>query len=968
MVILSCPTDARLVQLVLGGISEQEAAALEKHVLECAHCMGKLQNQLKAHETDVDAQGGETLPHDIASGAVVDRLINDVIALHPEEPPEPELRLGKTPANESPSLVAKTPIDSSVSGSDDSSCDDAVAGPKYSEELTDFLAPPQAADEIGRLGAYRILSILGRGGMGVVFRAQDVHLERVVALKAMLPSLASIPSAKERFFREAKAAAALRHPHVVTIFQVGEDRGAPFLVMEFLEGELLDDRIKREPQLSVLEVLRIGKEIADGLEAAHERGLIHRDIKPGNIWLEGTKGHVKILDFGLARAVAGQTKLTQSGTIIGTPAYMAPEQTRGEKVDHRCDLFSLGSVLYRMGTGEMAFKGRDTIAIFRSLALDVPPPPVSLNPRLPTEFSDLVMQLLAKLPEQRPASCRLVSDALHAMMRRSSRPGAKTKPQTAEVPMATAVETTSADPWQGIDDATSPPEPNTAAAASPETAPLRRSRGRRTLVALALSLLLLAGGGFAAYTLYLESKNGKLLVEVDGNAAVLFQNGEILISDADGRLRYTLKPGEHAKNMPPGAYTVAVASADGVRLDTEKFEMTKDGKVVLRVTALPPPRDKKAPVQVAPVEDPDRRAAEYVLSIGGMVRVNEEIQNLSAAAQLPKEPFRLVAVMLQYNPHVTDAGLACFKNCRNLTYLNVSATAASDEGLVFFKDCKTFTVLELGGTSMSDAGLAYFKNCRNLEIISVARTNITDAGLMHIKDCKNLIWLYLNETKVTDAGLTNFTDCKNLEILSFAMTKVTDTGLAIFKDCRNLKDLFLDSTGITDATLLNFQHGKNLRIISVNDTDVTDAGLAHLKERRHLEGIHVGGTKVTDAGLAYLEDFKYLEEVSVGETKVSDKGIALLRECKNLRVLSVRRTVVTDTGLAVLKDKKKLTTLDLYGTHVTDVGTAILKDCKSLKALDLRKTEVTSGAIDELTMRLPQCQIEWDGGVVEPKK
>src|SRR5262249_27717391 len=155
-----------------------------------------------------------------------------------------------------------------------------------------------------------------------------------------------------RFLREARAVAALKHHHIVTIYQVGEDRGVPFLAMEFLEGEPLDARLQRETRLAVPEVLRIGREIAEGLAAAHERGLIHRGIKPANVWLEGEKGVAKLLDFGLARSAGDGTQLTTAGAIVGTPAYMAPEQATGGGVDARCDLFSLGCVLYRLCTGE----------------------------------------------------------------------------------------------------------------------------------------------------------------------------------------------------------------------------------------------------------------------------------------------------------------------------------------------------------------------------------------------------------------------------------------------------------------------------------------------------------------------------------------------------------------------------------------------------------------------------------------
>src|SRR5262249_28431107 len=171
----------------------------------------------------------------------------------------------------------------------------ATAQPGNTEfdEFCAFLAPPQAADELGRLGPYRVLKVLGAGGIGVFFWAEDPQLQRPVALKAMLPGLAANEAARQRFLREARAAASIRHEHIISIYHVGEDRGLPFLAMEFLEGESLADRVKRATKLPLPEVLRIGREVAEGLEAAHEKGLIHRDIKPSNVWLEGKRGRVK---------------------------------------------------------------------------------------------------------------------------------------------------------------------------------------------------------------------------------------------------------------------------------------------------------------------------------------------------------------------------------------------------------------------------------------------------------------------------------------------------------------------------------------------------------------------------------------------------------------------------------------------------------------------------------------------------
>ena len=256
--------------------------------------------------------------------------------------------------------------------------------PEMIVEDTVWLAPAQQPDEIGRLGGYRVLKELGRGGMGAVYQAEDPKLKRLVALKVMLPRLAADASARRRFLREAQAMAAVHHDHVVTIYQVEEDNGVPFLAMEFLQGMPLDKWLKDGRKPNLAQILRMGREIAEGLAAAHARGLIHRDVKPGNIWLDSDhKGRVKILDFGLVRVGTDDVHLTHSGAIVGTPAYMSPEQGAGQKVDARTDLFSLGCILYRFCTGAMPFAGDTTMALLTALAIADPKPVRELNPDTP---------------------------------------------------------------------------------------------------------------------------------------------------------------------------------------------------------------------------------------------------------------------------------------------------------------------------------------------------------------------------------------------------------------------------------------------------------------------------------------------------------------------------------------------------------------------------------------------------------
>jgi urea ABC transporter urea binding protein len=296
--------------------------------------------------------------------------------------------------------------------------------PETTPSYAGLLSAPMGPDELGWLAHYRVLKVLGQGGMGVVFQAEDSHLQRVVALKVIKHEFAGNSVARERFLREARACAALKDDHVVTIYQVGQDRDIPFLAMEFLAGQSLEDRIALGEPLPLPEALRIGREIGAGLASAHGHGLIHRDIKPANIWLEAPSGRVKILDFGLARAGGARSDLTQTGRVVGTPEFMSPEQARGEELDPRSDLFSLGAVLYALCTGQKPFQGTTVMAVLTALAVKTPTPVRSLNPNVPPALADLVDRLLEKDPAKRLASAAEVRDMLAAIAAGSDSPAA----------------------------------------------------------------------------------------------------------------------------------------------------------------------------------------------------------------------------------------------------------------------------------------------------------------------------------------------------------------------------------------------------------------------------------------------------------------------------------------------------------------------------------------------------------------
>jgi len=275
----------------------------------------------------------------------------------------------------------------------------------------DFLEPSAKPGSLGRLGPYEVLEVVGRGGFGVVLRAFDEKLHRVVAIKALTPALAGSAAARQRFVREARAGAAVTHENVVAIYAVEDAGRVPYLVMQFVEGRTLQEKLDGTGPLPLPETLRIGLQVAEGLAAAHKQGLVHRDIKPGNILLENGVERVKITDFGLARAV-DDASLTQSGQVAGTPAYMSPEQAAGEKVEYRSDLFSLGSVLYSMCAGRAPFRAESALAVLRRVCDDTPRPLREVNPAVPEWLEGLVAKLQAKKPADRFATAGEVATIL----------------------------------------------------------------------------------------------------------------------------------------------------------------------------------------------------------------------------------------------------------------------------------------------------------------------------------------------------------------------------------------------------------------------------------------------------------------------------------------------------------------------------------------------------------------------------
>lgn len=531
-----CPPAEQLQQLLLGRLAAPDVERWAAHLDVCPRCAAAAAS-LNARDTLTDSLNGQT-SSDWLHDPVLTRLLEQVSAI--------------------------------VSQPGESSQASAAAPENYRE----VLSPSEQPDEMGRLGPYRVLGILGTGGMGVVFEAEEVALGRRVALKIINPRLAADPDIRARFLREARAVAAIEDERIVAIHRVDEFEGVLYIAMQRLHGHSLEQHLWNvedatgQRTLATDEALQIAYETARGLASAHARGLIHRDIKPGNIFLKraadprpadagvssgvGARGmpaagsrvefSVKLLDFGLARLVHEEAMLTRPGSAAGTPAYAAPEQFTGAVINPRIDLFSLGCVLYRMLTGRMPFlPGR--YGTLSPAGDDGPIPPHELNHDVPVELSALALELLQRDPSRRPVSADVVAERLAEILRAFHKRG-------------------------------------TARQASASRRTLQIVGALVTSI-IAASLLVLS---------FFQTERGDFVIETVGPdvTSVVERKGGVTVHDRRLGRKFVFSAGKHA--LPTGDYEVEVTDADsGLDVSPRRFKIQRGVETTVSVSLRPRP-------------------------------------------------------------------------------------------------------------------------------------------------------------------------------------------------------------------------------------------------------------------------------------------------------------------------------------------------------------------------------------------
>lgn len=380
---IPCLTAPQIHALQLDQLSPEEVSRIEDHVGGCSRCQGLLDNSA--------ADASEWC--DLRASLTPEPAIDDATWLRSEDEEE---------SNDTTSL----------------------------DQILKMLGPTDDPRMLGRIGPYEIVGVLGQGGMGVVFKGYESALNRYVAIKLLLPHLATTGAARKRFAREAQAAAAVVDDHVMAIHGVAEWQGVPYLVMPFTRGVTLQKRLTEQGPFEIREILRIGMQAAAGLAAAHAQGLVHRDVKPANMLLAEGVERVTLVDFGLARTI-DDASLTQTGFLAGTPQYMSPEQARSEPIDARSDLFSLGSVLYAICTGRAPFRSETSYGVLRQITDSEPTPIRDLNPDVPDWLCRIVERLMAKQPAERFSSASEVSQLLAGCLAHVQNPGSSPLPKEA---------------------------------------------------------------------------------------------------------------------------------------------------------------------------------------------------------------------------------------------------------------------------------------------------------------------------------------------------------------------------------------------------------------------------------------------------------------------------------------------------------------------------------------------------------
>ncbi len=675
-----------------------------------------------------------------------------------------------------------------------------------------FFEPSSAPNSLGRLDHYEILEVVGQGGMGVVLRAKDTKLQRNVAIKVLASAMSVSPKARKWFKREAQTAAAVRDDHVVAIHAVVDDAPLPYLVMEYIEGRNLADLLREHGPMRIDEALRIGHQVARGLDAAHQKGLIHRDVKPANILLEFGTQRVKLTDFGLARAV-DDASLSQNELVAGTPMYMAPEQASSSSVDHRADLFSLGSVLYEMCAGRPAFGASTSLASMKRVCEEDAESIDLLRPDIPPALRDLIQRLHAKHVDDRPSTAAEVANCIFeiqqalqqnndgVVLNRFHGAGEQRADELSQP--VRAISHRQAWGWGDLPIVT---------------------QGPWLRLALAVTVILTgfglseAGGLTQVHSTvirFLSNGDGVLVVEADDpEVSVTVDGTDVVITGA----------GPREIRLKPGSYRVQ-ARKDGRLVGQELINVTRDGRRVVRLSSEPTPHqldaevwaehfrslpvDEQGPALIARLKalNPnfDGNVA-YVVRDGAIVKLRfvtddvTDISPLSAVSKLEE---------LDCNGNFFRKGkLSDLSPLRGLPLKRLNCNSTRVDSLEALRGMP-LTTLIAGETRLAD--LSPLKGMK-LESLTLQRTEVVDLSPLRGMPIRHLDLFWAQ-------GIKDLRPLEGMPLVYLNLTALWVPDLNSLREMKTLNGLVLESVPVTDLSPLK---GLSIKVLCIRGVRAAD--------------------------------------------------------------------------------------------------------------------------------------------------
>lgn len=698
-----------------------------------------------------------------------------------------------------------------------------------------FLSPPKANWQLGTLANYAIIKLLGRGGMGLVFEAVDLNQLQPVAIKVLGPHLSHLESARSRFRREAQTISKLSHVNIVGLIDAGEVGSVMYLVTRLLEGASFEKLIAAKGMLPLRQIDQFGRQMLHALVHAHNCGIIHRDLKPSNIFIEQhtdrqSEFRVCILDFGLAKILQKTDSLvTEQGALIGTPAYMAPEQMRGLPAEARSDLFSLGAILYEITTGVRPFAGADTLAIMANVATIQPTAPHELRPEIPLSLSQLIMQLLVKEPTLRPQSAQLVLEK-----------------------------------WEAIFS-----EPKESSLAIKKTSlPLKLLGNYPSLLMVVALLLIGVFTYFAGGTILRFSTNrGQLIVQIeDPEVEIRVRKNDLVVHDWSTKRKFTLSVGDG---------TIEVMGDHGKLFASREFELKRGATTIVSV---------QFERSDAPRIDSVRELIEMIIAQHGEVKLSSnDADFIKEGDPLPESITGLHWIWWDNpNREGIDALLNLATTLDSLPeILYIGGSALNDADLDRLSKSRIgagINSLSLRESNLSKQSLAPLSRLPKLKFLSVECGQVNDEWLVEIAKLSNLTGLGVPEASVTNEGLAALRSLK-LEVLNLHNCRnVSSAGVTNLQELQLLTDLNLYGTSVEGSDLLQLQKFPRLSMLWIGNTNISEtdlAGLSELKRLRILEATDLG---ITDRGLVHFEKCNQLASVDLSRNAVTVEGLRKLQE------------------------------------------------------------------------------------------